>query len=110
VQDDDGESRRGFRPRDIGAERAVPAFYGEAILRCALGRRSFLADVVTIGEGLLSDKPALQAGDVTPQAQLKISSLSDAALTQLRHSLFRAFPSERLEKNILGRLQCSRVG
>src|SRR5271156_6974367 len=36
VQDDDGGSRQGFRPHDVGAKRTVPAFYGEAILHCAL--------------------------------------------------------------------------
>ena len=40
VQDDDGGSRQDLRPRDIGAKRAVPAFYGDAILHFALRGRS----------------------------------------------------------------------
>jgi hypothetical protein len=55
-------------------------------------------------------KSRLQAAEVMAQLQLKISGLSDAALTQLRRSLFRAFPGESLEKDILGRLQCRPVG
>jgi hypothetical protein len=46
----------------------------------------------------------LKAADVTSKTQLEVAGLSDAALTQLRHSLFRAFPDEGLEEDILGRL------
>src|SRR5439155_6786510 len=38
VQNDDGGSRQGLRPRDISAKRAVPAFNGDAIFHCVLLR------------------------------------------------------------------------
>jgi hypothetical protein len=59
VQDDDGGSRQGFWPGDIGAKRAVPAFYSDAILHGALPQTIMFIprDVVTIGGGLLSGAP-----------------------------------------------------
>src|SRR5258707_1762781 len=39
VQNDDGGSRQGLRPRDISTKRAVPAFNGDAIFHCVLLRR-----------------------------------------------------------------------
>src|SRR5712664_2042739 len=60
LQNDNGGSRQGLRPRDIGAKRAVPAFYGDAILHWVLLKRRHSSgpppDVVRIGGGPLSSE------------------------------------------------------
>src|SRR5258706_11175141 len=61
VQNDDGGIRRGLRSHDISAKRAVPAFYGDAILHCVLlRRRRFIwasANIVAIDGGPLASEP-----------------------------------------------------
>src|SRR5713101_3097906 len=50
LQNDDGGSRHGLRPRDIGGKRAVPAFDGDTIFHCVLLR------------GRLSGPPPMSSG------------------------------------------------
>ena len=68
-RDELGAPARPSAAPDIGTEGAVAAFNGNAIFIVFLPTAMFIntsADVATLGGGLLSGKPTLQAADVTP--------------------------------------------